>query len=122
MSITTANLYVATLFRVLRNQFPDVEIGAFLDDRNFATKNLSDVEDIISTIKDFDACAGHKTNLSKSVVFANPLDARKRRKQIAVKGNTIPVATAENMVGHQISAMKKKGAPSMPRSVRTTLL
>ena len=56
----------------------------------------------------FDECAGHKSNLTTSVIFANTPSMRKAMKHVSVHGKSIPVRTIENMVGHQISAMKKR--------------
>ena len=56
----------------------------------------------------FDKTAGHKTNLTKSVVFGSTSAMRKELKKVTVQGHSIPVMTTEKMVGHQINAMQKR--------------
>ena len=71
MSLTVASLYVATLFNSLRHELPEVELGAFLDDRNVVTSNVKDLTKMLLATKRFDETAGHQTNLTKSTVFGN---------------------------------------------------
>ena len=76
LSIITANPYVATLFNMLKEQFPDAELGAFLDDRNITTDSIERMMEVLEATKDFDRVAGHNTNLTKSFVFASHQDMR----------------------------------------------
>ena len=108
MSIIVANLYVTTLFRFLKCKFPDIELGAFLDDRNFTARDIGQLVKVLEATAEFDATAGHKTNLTKSTIFGNSPVLRKELKSVSVNGQSTPVVTTEKMVGHQINAMRKR--------------
>ena len=57
LSIDIANLYVTTFFRYVQHSFPDIEMGAFVDDRNVTTKSIDDLLHILDGIQKFDQIA-----------------------------------------------------------------
>ena len=118
LSIIIANLYVATLFRLLRSKFPELQMGAFLDDRNFTSDNECQLMKAIVATRSFDRAAGHNTNLKKSAVFANEQRIRDSMRKTTLDGNQLPVTINENMVGHQIAAGAKRNIQNL--SSRTT--
>ena len=63
---------MATLFRFLRANFPDLKLGAFLDDRNITSTSEEELLKVLAAIKAFDQTAGHSTNLSQSAVLPTP--------------------------------------------------
>ena len=86
LSILIANLYVATLFNFLKDNNDELEFGAFLDDRNVTTKSIPSLMEALGQISEFDAIAGHKTNITKSTVFANSQNLRKNLAQVRSSG------------------------------------
>ena len=54
ISIIIANLYVATLFRCLREHFPEIEMGAFLDDRNITANSVESMRQVLDNVKQSD--------------------------------------------------------------------
>ncbi len=84
LSIVVANLYVATLFRYLRWKFLDVEVAAFLDDRNMTTETVERLVEAVAATGRFDEAAGHKTNVDKSSAFATEARDRDRLRQTRV--------------------------------------
>ena len=85
ISIIVANLYVATLFRALKHRHLEVELGAFLDDKNITAQSLDQLVAILEFTASFDEYAGHKTNLTKSLIFANTPSMRKAMKHVSVQ-------------------------------------
>ena len=102
-----ANLYATTLLRTLKQNHRKVELGALLDDRNLATNDWTDLVEILETTADFDACVGLKTNLAKSVIFANTPSLRKAMEHCHTRTGH-PRCHDGNMVGHQVVAMSKR--------------
>ena len=108
LSLIVANLYVATLFNLLTATFPEVDLGAFLDDRNITTTSTERMVQVLEATKQFDNTAGHKTNLSKSYVFANTQSTRDQLRKHNVMGKNTKITTAANMVGHDITAKRMR--------------
>ena len=73
ISIVIPNLYVATLFRFLRASFPNLQMGAFLDDRNLTTESEEEFMKAMPAITTSEKQIGHSANLGKSVVLPKPL-------------------------------------------------
>ena len=113
LSIIIANLYVATLFRYLRDLFPGIEIGAFLDDRNITTDSVESMTKVLNAVKEFDKVAGHNTNLTKSFVFASNQSTRDNLRKHKILGGETKITTTANMVGHDITTRKGRHATTI---------
>ncbi len=108
LSIVVANLYVATLFRYLRSQFPDVELAAFLDDRNMTADTVGRLAEAVRATKHFDEAAGHRTNLDKSAAFATEPRDRDALRNLTIRGEKMNVKLNSVMVGHDISVRRAR--------------
>ncbi len=106
LSIVIANIYVATLFRYLRATHPEVDLGAFLDDRNMTASTVEKLEAAVRATSEFDRWAGHKTNVEKSVAFATRSQDKKKLKMVKIDGAAMSVAANATMVGHDIAVKR----------------
>ena len=79
-------------------------MGAFLDDRNVATKDIEELMRILDAMQHFDDMVGHKTNIGKSTVFANYQKMHGELRKLTIAAKKLPVNSNNNMVGHDITA------------------
>jgi exonuclease III len=103
ISIVIANLFVATLCRYLRARHPNINIAAFIDDRNITATSIDDLLRALGDIKRFDEAAGHCTHLGKSVFFATEDADRNRLRAARVGEDKLKVVLDSVMVGHNIT-------------------
>ncbi len=109
-SLFVANLYVTTLFNFVQHKYPDVSLGAFIDDRNLRTHDLDTLQKALTDICRFDSAAGHKTNIDKSAVFATDTKLRKKVSNIVVEGKKARCSLHETMVGHTINTKRSQNS------------
>ena len=78
--------------------------------------------EVLNAIETFDKAAGHKTNLSKSYVFANTQAARDELRKHNAAGKDTSIVTIANMVGHDITAKRSRDTRAITeRTIKATL-
>ena len=97
MSLSVANLYVTSLFRYLRSNFPNIKQG-----------DLGDLVEVLEAMAEFDKCIGLETNFTKNGIFGNIAAFRKATKSVASTRTGHPSHVHWNVVGYQITPMQNR--------------
>ena len=103
MSLIPAFLLVSWQFKMLDSRHPQVQKGAYIDDRNFRG-SLTQLLAVHRTICEFDEMAGHLLQHDKTAFIANRKDDIAKIRKLSLNGYTPKSGNIMTLVGDTIAS------------------